>query len=108
MSGLNFHPDVGAGKGSCLHLLMSSSTDTVRACLRHAGAGDSILLLDKAVSLLLEQSWTLELPEGVRIFVAQADVQARALPELAEPGEMIDDRAWAELVSRYPHCLSWK
>jgi sulfur relay protein TusB/DsrH len=96
-----------AGAHACLHLLLGASADAVRDCLRHCAPGDSILLLDTAVVLLLDSGWARDLPDGVCLFVARPDVAARALPWEGQ-AQCVDDQEWAGLVSRHAHCLSWK
>jgi sulfur relay protein TusB/DsrH len=97
-----------ATMAACLHVVMSASLDTMQACVQHAVAGDSILLIDTAVSRLLDQSWIRDLPTGINVLAAEADVRARGLTGLALPGQLLSDQGWAELVASHAHCLSWK
>lgn len=97
-------------KQSCLHLLFSHATDTVQACLSHCLEGDSVVLLNTAVILLLDDAWKEAMVAGVSIHALQADVLAQGMFELVGNSDyqLISDPGWAELVMRYSHCLSWK
>jgi sulfur relay protein TusB/DsrH len=110
----------------CLHLLMSPQISTLNACLSHCLPGDSVVLVNNAVSLLLqEELWetqagpldvetlTISSPE-ICLFALEADVLARGIPTKLVAGNhapryaLIDDVAWAELLIKHSHCLSWK
>ena len=86
---------------------MSASRDALNDCLQLCAGGDSILLLDTAVMLLLEPGWMRSLPAGVSLFASRPDVDARALAGIIQC-DCLDDRAWVTLMCRHAHCLSWK
>lgn len=94
----------------CLHLLFSRDSDTVQACLSHCCAGDSVVLLNTAASLLLDKSWNQGMVAGVSMHAVQADVLAQGMSGVLENRgcQLISDSEWVGLVMRYPHCLSWK
>ncbi|MDZ4728746.1 MAG: DsrH/TusB family sulfur metabolism protein [Xanthomonadales bacterium] len=94
----------------CLHLLFSHATDAVQACLSHCLKGDSVVLLNTAVILLLDDAWKEAMVAGVSIHALQAEVLAQGMSELADSSDyqLISDAGWAGLVMRYSHCLSWK
>lgn len=94
----------------CLHLLFNYHNDCVRDCLVQLGVGDSLVLLNTGVLLLLEPAWMDELPHGITVYAIEADVQAHGLAEIqATTGSvLIGDVAWARLVMTHAHCLSWK
>ncbi|HKX55766.1 MAG TPA: DsrH/TusB family sulfur metabolism protein [Xanthomonadales bacterium] len=95
---------------ACLHLLFSHSGDCVRVCLAQLGAGDSLVLLNTGVLLLLDPAWMHNLPEECTVYAIDADVQAHGLAEIqgSSGSVLIDDAAWARLVMMHAHCLSWK
>ncbi len=102
--------DPQAVEQGCLHLLFSQATDTLKACISHCQPGDSLILLNTAVILLLDESWNEAMEAGVTVYTLQADVGAHGLSEGAAGShcKMISDSGWAELVMHYPLCLSWK
>ncbi|HET6565311.1 MAG TPA: DsrH/TusB family sulfur metabolism protein [Xanthomonadales bacterium] len=96
--------------GKCLHLLLSHATDTLNACLQHAQAGDSVILLNTAVLLLMDPAFRDKLPENIHAYVLDADVQAHGLTGI-QPStgtELVNDDDWVGLVMSHVHCLSWK
>lgn len=97
-------------QNACLHLLFSHNSDCVRDCLAQIGAGDSLILLNTGVLLLLDPAWMHNLPEESTVYAIDADVQAHGLAEIQRTSGsvLIDDAAWARLVMTHAHCLSWK
>jgi sulfur transfer complex TusBCD TusB component (DsrH family) len=69
-----------------------------------------VVLLNTAVSLLLDTSWNKGMVAGVSVHAVQADVLAQGMSGALENRgcQLISDAEWVELVMRYPHCLSWK
>ncbi len=87
---------------------MSADPGKVQACLAHCAAGDSLVLLNTAVSILLEQDWKLALETGVAVYVLADDAAAQGFTQQSTAWKFIDDSAWVELFQRHRHCLSWK
>jgi len=107
VSAISSPTEAATGNDACLHQLMSSTADVVRDCLQYTAPGDSILLLDTAVVLLLDPGWMRDLPSGVSVFASRPDADARALAGGMQC-DCLDDKEWAALVCRHAHCLSWK
>lgn len=95
---------------SCLHLLFSHKADCIRDCLAQFRAGDSLVLLNTAVLLLLDPAWIRDLPAGSTVHAINADVQVHGLAEIQEKTDsmLVDDAGWVRLVKTYAHSLSWK
>jgi sulfur relay protein TusB/DsrH len=95
---------------ACLHLLFSHNGDCVRDCLAQFGEGDSLILLNTGVLLLLDPAWMHDLPDETTVYAIDADVQAHGLAEVqgSTGSVLIDDAGWARLVMKHAHCLSWK
>lgn len=94
----------------CLHLLFSHSGDAVLACRQNLQAGDSVILLDTAVLLLLDPAWQQGWPAQVPVYAGEADIRAHGLDGVqpCTGTQLINDAGWVELVMRHGHCLSWK
>jgi len=92
----------------CLHCLMSDDAGSVQACLAYCAAGDSLVLLNTAANVLLDQNWRLSLDTGVAVYVLAEDAAARGIRQDSFDCKFINDAAWVELVKRHLHCLSWK
>ena len=87
---------------------MSDDAGSVQACLAHCAAGDSLVLLNTAVNILLDQDWMLALDTGVAVYVLAADAAVRGFKQESTACAFIGDSAWVELFKRHRHCLSWK
>lgn len=94
----------------CLHLLFSNSSDSVRDCQAQLAAGDSLVLLNTGVLVLLEPARMCNFPDDCTVYAIEADMQAHGLAgvQAAMAVELIDDTGWARLVMSHAHCLSWK
>jgi len=110
----------------CLHFLMSPQISVLQDCLSYCLPGDCVVLVDNAVSLLMQENfWAQNVeqvtlggqsPRGseIQVFALEADVLARGIPRdvfaAGNPpfASLIDDVGWAALVMKFPHCLSWK
>lgn len=99
---------IAAVAESCLHCLMSDDAESVQACVAHCVSGDSLVLLNTAVTILLDKGWNKGLVAGVAVFVLSADGVAHGFTQKSIDWEFIDDSAWVELFLRHRHCLSWK
>lgn len=95
---------------TCLHLILRSSGNALDECLACIGEGDSVVLMDTAVSALARPGAGRWLSAGVRMYCLEADLLAHGLGKA--PGiqgvERVDDRGLVELICRHGHCLSWK
>jgi sulfur relay protein TusB/DsrH len=101
--------DTEAGE-SCLHLVMTASPVALDECAACCGAGDTIVLLNTAVTLLAGPA-SLERAEiPVPMFCLAADAHAHGLADcFAQRGVLlIDDQGLVGLVCQHRHCLSWK
>ncbi len=94
--------------GGCLHCLMSDDSGSVQACLAYCASGDSLVLMNTAVNLLLSPDWKLVLETDVAVYVLAEDSVARGISPDSSDCKFIDDAAWVKLFKRHPHCLSWK
>jgi len=110
----------------CLHFLMSPQISVLQDCLSYCLPGDCVVLVDNAVSLLMQQHlWAPNVEQAtlgdqsprsreIQVFALEADVLARGIPRDAFTAgnppfaRLIDDVGWAELLMKFPHCLSWK
>ena len=103
-------PVATSPENTCLHLILRSSANVLDECLACIGEGDSIVLMDTAVSALARPGGNRWLPAGVRMYCLEADLLAHGLGK--SPGmegvERVDDLRLVELVCRHGHCLSWK
>jgi len=111
MSSLSrLEPMAATPENTCLHLVLRCSGDVLDECLACIGEGDSVVLMDTAVSALARPGGNNWLPAGVRMYCLEADLRAHGLGK--SPGiqgvERVDDRGLVELVCRHGHCLSWK
>jgi sulfur relay protein TusB/DsrH len=106
MSGI----DTSCADEPCLHLLLSSQASALQACLDHCARGDTVVLLNTAVELLLGSMDWAKKDIGLKIQVLEPDLLAHGMQGIT-PGaqvELIDDIAWVGLVAAHKHCLSWK
>ena len=87
---------------------MSADTGNVQACFAHCAPGDSLVLLNTAVNVLLDQHWNQALDAGVDVYVLTEDASAQGFTQSSSAWEYIDDAAWVKLFLRHRHCLSWK
>lgn len=87
---------------------MSADADSVRACLAHCASVDSLILLNTAVNILLDQDWNQTLEAGVAVYVLAADAAAQGFTEKSIAWKFIEDSTWVELFMHHRHCLSWK
>jgi len=95
---------------TCLHLILRSNGEVMDECLACIGKGDSIVLMNAAVSALAMPGGNRWLSAGVRVYCVEADLLAHGLGK--SPGiqgmERVDDLGLVELVCLHGHCLSWK
>jgi len=103
-------PVVTTPEITCLHLVLRSSGEVMDECLACIGKGDSIVLMDTAVSALARPGGNRWLSAGVRVYCLNADLLAHGLGNSSgNPGvEEIDDLGLVQLVCLHGHCLSWK
>lgn len=77
-------------------------------CVKMLSAGDSILLIESAVSLALEADFLASLPQGVQALVLADDLQARGLSQLAQTGiTQLNTPEWVALTLEVDHVCSW-
>lgn len=102
--------DDGVAKGKCLHLVMSSGESALEDCMACSQAGDTILLMNTAVTWLIRPSALHQVGEAVEVCCLDADVRAHGLGAVVNAGSMncVNDRGLVDLVCRHQHCLSWK
>lgn len=95
---------------TCLHLVLRASGEVLDDCLACSGKGDSIVLLDTAVTLLALPGAGRWSSTGGTLYFLEADLLAHGLGQLAgNPGLVrLDDMGLVQLVCRHDHCLSWK
>ncbi len=87
---------------------MSADVESVQACLAHCASGDSLVLLNTAVTVLLDENWNRSLNAGVAVYVLAADAAAQGIEQKSGDWKFITDSDWVELFRYHRHCLSWK
>jgi len=97
-------------ENTCLHLILRSGGDVMDECLACIDNGDSIVLMDTAVSAVARPAGNRWLSAGVRVYCLEADLLAHGLglPTGNQGIERVDDLGLVRLVCRHGHCLSWK
>ena len=88
----------------CLHQI----TDITRLKIAQPlmSTDDGLLLLEAATSLASDQQRLGTLPLGMRVFVLEKDLQARALTPL-QAVEVISDSQWVALTLEAEGVCSW-
>ena len=102
--------DTSCAGEPCLHLLLSSQASALQACLDHCARGDTLVLLNTAVELLLGSMDWAKMDTGLQIHVLEPDLLAHGIHGLKRGARigLIDDLDWVGLVADHKHCLSWK
>lgn len=102
--------DDGTAIGKCLHLVMSSSESALADCMACSQSGDTILLMNTAVTWLIRPAVLRRVRDAVVVCCLDADVYAHGLGALVNASSMncVNDRGLVDLVCRHQHCLSWK
>ncbi|WP_415057060.1 sulfurtransferase complex subunit TusB [Halopseudomonas sp.] len=98
-----------------IHILRHSPTSntSMASCLRVLASKQSVLLIEDAVYALLPESIALSnislLPDEVRMYVLDADMQARglALDDLPKHIEPINYDRMVEICAQSSKVLSW-
>jgi len=87
-----------------------SSRETLTDCLDCCGPGDTIALMNTAVTLMAGPLAMHPSANSTPVFYLAADVQAQGIKEvLAGFGAaVIDSHDLVRLVCRHRHCLTWK
>ena len=95
---------------ACLHLLFSTEQNVLDSCKCACGAKDSIVLMDTAVTWLIQSEQVNFTAKEITFFCLKADVQAHGLSDLPDTTVVrpIDESELVELVCLHRHCLSWK
>ena len=88
----------------CLHQLNTATR--LNTALPLMTSEDGLLLLEAATSLARDQKLLATLPQGMRVFVLEKDIQARALTPLKEV-EVINDSQWVALTLEAERVCSW-
>lgn len=101
---------MGEVADGCLHLVMSASREALADCLDCCGPGDTIVLMDTAVTLMAGPLAPGPAAHSTPVCCLAADIRAQGLQDvLAGAGaSVIDDHGLVRLVCRHRHCLSWK
>jgi sulfur relay protein TusB/DsrH len=94
----------------CLHLVMTASREALTNCLGCCGSGDTIVLMNSAVTLVAGPLAMHPSATSTPVLCLAADVQAQGMQEvLAGFGAaVIDIHDLVRLVCRHRHCLTWK
>ena len=95
---------------NALHLVLTAGEGAFEACRKLCSAGDSVLFCDNGVRQLLLGEPGKRLPPGVAVFYSRPDLEARGLAGAAELAQVrtLADSAFAGLLGKHRHCLSWK
>ena len=93
---------------NCLHLVLRPQRSLLKDCLSYCASGDCLVLMDAAVTLMVEPPPDLSFP--FEFCSLDPDVRAHGLHTLnsGNSWRVISDSELVERVMRYRHCLSWK
>ncbi|WJW76010.1 sulfurtransferase complex subunit TusB [Thiohalobacter sp. IOR34] len=96
-----------------LHTVNKSpyTTSSLESCLRFAGEGDVVLLMEDGVYAAAagtERSKLVEsaLQNGIGVCALQADLKARAVEALIQGVRPVDYDGWVELLEQH-RCQAW-
>ena len=95
-----------------LHTVNKSPLNSpcLNSCLRTIAQNDALLLMEDVVYGAVEHFSALlvSIPEGVPVFVLQADLLARGLQERLNPSvQVVDDEGFVDLCCQYSKTQSW-
>lgn len=91
---------------ACLHQI--NAAHKLPLCLRLAAPGDSLLLIESAVSLVAAPHSLESIPDQLQVFALEADAIARGLNQrTASSIELISDQRWVELSLEASRVCSW-
>ena len=96
--------------GNCLHLIVSAADDALNRCVSQFSEGDTAVFLGDGVMLLaLSEADSLHSIPRDSLF-SREDLDARGLLPLARKYgvRLTDDTAFAALLARHRHCLTWR
>ena len=94
----------------CLHLVVTSSSDALEACLAHFRQGDTVLFIDEGVVWLATKPGARFDSLLTNAFFSGEDLDARGLAEIANQAGVntVKDSDFPALLLRYTLCLTWK
>ncbi|MDX5297691.1 MAG: sulfurtransferase complex subunit TusB [Gammaproteobacteria bacterium] len=91
-----------------LHILNKGPGHTrTQSCLHTLQAGDTLLLTEHGVTLVMDDASLRQLPTDVRLYVNQRDLTARGLAQMVEQRLWVDDARYVELCVQHTKILSW-
>lgn len=100
-------PGEGQTREGRLHLLLSAERSALDDCLALVQVEDVVLLLDRGVRFVLDETVLdrLRVSAG-SVLASAADLEARGL-RCPDPLPALDDQGWARLVRDHAVVLSW-
>ncbi|NCF61503.1 MAG: sulfurtransferase complex subunit TusB [Gammaproteobacteria bacterium] len=96
--------------GTCLHLVVRASRESLLRCRAQCAAGDTVLFVDAGVMHI-----TGDVPEcftshAAVVLFSAPDLMARGLGSIAldQAVQTLDDTEFGDLLARHEFCLTWK
>ncbi|MCX4029007.1 sulfurtransferase complex subunit TusB [Endozoicomonas sp. SM1973] len=94
-----------------LHTLNQHSELLVRNCLNTIASGDSLLLIENAVYLGIEESFStspMAMRTDINLYALIPDCEARGISPLLFPGfDLIDYPGFVKLCTEHKQVISW-
>jgi sulfur relay protein TusB/DsrH len=99
-----------AKNGTCLHLVVRSSTEAMDRCRSQFTEGDTVVFLDDGVIHLcaaVRESFGHSLPDSC---FSDVDLDARGLLQAARAAgaKVVCDSGFVDLLRKHDFCLTWK
>ena len=99
-----------AKSGTCLHLVVRSSRESLLRCTAQCAAGDTVLFLDAGVMHITGDVRECFTNHATVVLFSAPDLMARGLGSIAldQAVQTLDDSEFGDLLARHEFCLTWK